>query len=134
MITPGRKSAGWLRSWKVDEEAVAVITKNDLDAAIAECQGKRNPDSSTCIKLAAFYTIRNEMFPSLPVAQPEPSYSYAPAPDQPDDSYVVIKSESEFAKLIDGRKQEEVWPVLDELMATIKMIYPRLYDAVLAKF
>ena len=113
-----------------------MITKNDLDAAIAECQGKRNPDASTCIKLAAFYTIRNEMFPTVvpSVAQPEPSYSYAPAPDQPDDSYVIINSESEFAKLIDGRKQEEVWPVLDELMATIKTIYPRLYDAVLAKF
>ena len=111
-----------------------MITRQDLDAAIAECQGKRNPDASTCIKLAAFYTIRNEMFPASPVPQPEPSYSYAPAPDQPDDSYVIIDSESEFAKLIDGRKQEEVWPVLDELMATIKTIYPRLYDAVLAKF
>ena len=115
-----------------------MITRQDLDAAIAECQGKRNPDSSTCIKLAAFYTIRNEMFPTVmpgtSAAPAEPTYSYAPAPDQPDDSYVVIKSGSEFAKLIDGRKQEEVWPVLDELMATIKMIYPRLYDAVLAKF
>ena len=111
-----------------------MITEQDLREAIAECEGQRNPGANTCLKLAAFYTIRNEMFPSLPVAQPEPSYSYAPAPDQPDDSYVVIKSESEFAKLIDGRKQEEVWPVLDELMATIKMIYPRLYDAVLAKF
>ena len=45
----------------------------------------------------------------------------------------MINSGSEFAKWIDGRKQEEVWPVLDELMAAIKMIYPRLYDTVLAK-
>ena len=108
-----------------------MITKQDLDAAIAECQGKRNPDSSTCIKLAAFYTIRNEMFPS--VAPPEPTYSYASAPDKKDDTYVVINSDSEFAQLVDGRRQDEVWPVMDELMETIRTIYPRLYDAVMAK-
>ena len=112
-----------------------MITRQDLDAAIAECQGKRNPDSSTCIKLAAFYTIRNEMFPSVQqTAQPEPTYSYSPAPDKPDDSYVMIDSDTDFAKLVDGRRQEEVWPVMDELMTTIRTIYPRLYDAVMAKF
>lgn len=109
-----------------------MITKHDLDAAIAECQGKRNPDSSTCIKLAAFYTIRNEMFPQT--VQPEPSYSYSPAPDKTDDRYVVINSDSEFAQLVDGRRQDEVWPVIDELMTTIRTIYPRLYDAVMARF
>lgn len=109
-----------------------MITRNDLDAAIAECQGKRNPDSSTCIKLAAFYTIRNEMFP--PAVQPEPTYSYSPAPDKPDDGYVNFDGDSEFAHLVDGRKQDEVWPVIDELMTALKTIYPRLYDAVLAKF
>ena len=111
-----------------------MITRQDLDAAIAECQGKRNPDSSTCIKLAAFLTIRNEMFPAVQQAQPEPSYSYSAAPDKNDDRYVVINSDSEFAQLVDGRRQDEVWPVMDELMTTIRTIYPRLYDAVMAKF
>lgn len=108
-----------------------MITRKDLDAAIAECQGKRNPDASTCIKLAAFYTIRKEMFPQD--VQPEPSYSYSPGPDTPDDGEVIINSDSEFARLIDGRRQEEVWPVMDELMTALKTIYPRLYNAVLAK-
>lgn len=108
-----------------------MITRQDLDSAIAECQGKRNPDSSTCIKLAAFYTIRNEMFPQT--VQPEPPYSYSPAPDKTDDRYVVINSDSEFAQLVDGRRQDEVWPVIDELMTVIKTIHPRLYAAVLSK-
>jgi len=113
-----------------------VITKRDLDAAIAECQGKRNPDASTCIKMAAYYTIRNAMYPpqAPSVSQPESAYSYSPAPDKSDDGYVMINSDSEFARTVDGRRQEDVWPVLDELMATLKTIYPRLYDAVLAKF
>lgn len=106
-----------------------MITEQDLTAAIAECQGKRNPDASTCIKLAAFYTIKEHLFPE----HIEPAYSYAPAPNETDDTYVVIDSDTEFAKAVDGRKQEDVWPVIDELMTALKTIQPRLYDAVLAK-
>ena len=40
-----------------------MITEKDLRAAIAECQGARNPNASTCIKLAAFYTILNNLYP-----------------------------------------------------------------------
>ena len=35
-----------------------MITEMDLQEAIAECQGKRNPNADTCIKLAAFYIIK----------------------------------------------------------------------------
>ena len=107
-----------------------MITRTDLDAAIAECQGQRYPNANTCIKLAAYFTIRNELYPD---DQPGPSYAYAPDPDTPDDGYVKIDSDTEFAQLIDGRRQADVWPVLDELMTTVKAIYPRLYNAVLAK-
>lgn len=111
-----------------------MITEQDLAAAIAECQGKRNPDASTCIKLAAFYTIKEHLFPPERVENTVmPNYSYAAAPDQNQDDIVVIDSDSEFAKLVDGRKQEEVWPVIDELMTALKTIQPRLYNAVLSK-
>ena len=39
-----------------------MITEKDLQEAIAECQGQRNPNASTCIKLAAFLTIQKELF------------------------------------------------------------------------
>ena len=114
-----------------------MITEQDLQAAIAECQGKRNPDASTCIKLAAFYTIRNELFPQEHSAEPSdrlPAYSFSPAPDEPQDAFVAINSDTEFAQQIDGKRQEEVWPVIDELMTIIKTLHPRLYAAVLSKF
>lgn len=98
-----------------------MITEKDLREAIEECQGQRNPTVSTCIKLAAFLTIQREMFGT--------DYSFAPAPD-----VVDINSESDFARRIRGRKTEEVWAVMDELMETIKAMHPRLYDAVMAKF
>lgn len=106
-----------------------MITKSDLDAAIAECQGKRDPDASTCIKLAAYYTIKEAMYPSDPIEPP--AYSYAHVPDVSGE--IIIDSGSEFAEIINGRMQDEVWPVIDELMTALKTIYPRLYNAVLAK-
>lgn len=108
-----------------------MIYEKDLDEAIAECQGKRNPDASTCMKLAAFYTIKHFMYPTAEESSPfSPSYSYAPAPN---DAKVIIDSDSEFARLIDGKDQSAVWPVMDELMDTLKALMPRLYDGVMKK-
>ena len=41
-----------------------MITEQDLQAAIAECEGVRNPTSNTCLKLAAYYTIKDKMYPN----------------------------------------------------------------------
>ena len=109
------------------EGAIAVITKQDLEAAIAECQGKRNPDANTCIKLAAFYTIKRELYGEEKEAA---QYSYAPAPIQ---NTIQIDGDSEFARAIDGRDQQDIMPILDELMSTLKIIQPRLYNAVMDK-
>ena len=106
-----------------------MITETDLKAAIAECQGKKNPDASTCIKLAAFYTIQREMFGEEKDVEHVPSYSYAPAPE----NTIDFDSGSEFAELVNGREQKEVMPILDELMSTLQVIQPRLYDAVMGK-
>lgn len=105
-----------------------MITERELRAAIAECQGKRNPDAGTCIKMAAYYTLLDALYPAE-------THSYSAGPDvqinsKPD---VQINSKSEFAGVVNGKKQEDVWPVIDELMATIHVVQPRLYSAVLQK-
>ena len=106
-----------------------MITEQDLQAAIAECQGERNPNANTCIKLAAFYTIKREMFGDAEKIQ-HPSQSFAPAPVR---NTVDIDSDSEFARAIDGRDLGDVFPVLDELMETLQIVQPRLYSAVMMK-
>lgn len=108
---------------------LALITAHDLDSAIAECQGKRDPDAKTCMMLAAFYTIRREMFGEEKDA--EHSYSLAPAPAATDG--IDYPGESEFAQAIDGRDPGEVWEIMDELMDTLQAIQPRLYYAVMRK-
>ena len=108
-----------------------MITEHDLQEAIAECVGQRNPTANTAIKLAAFYIIKRELYGEEKEAVQLPSpvgYSYAPALEE---SLVDNPSESEFARIIDGRPQKEVWPLMDEMMDTISMIHPKLYRAVL---
>lgn len=111
-----------------------MITEMDLQEAIAECQGQRNPNASTCIKLAAFYTIRRELFgEGKEVGQlpPLPAYSYAMQTES--EPMIENDSDSEFARLINGRPQDDVWPLMDEMMDTIRAIHPRLYRAVMSR-
>lgn len=106
-----------------------MITEKDLQEAIAECQGQRNPNASTCIKLAAFYTIRRELYGETKDAVQFPVYSYAMETEP--EPVIINESGSEFSRAINGRKQEEIWPLMDEMMDTIHAIHPRLYNAVM---
>lgn len=109
-----------------------MITEQDLAQAIAECQGERNPNANTCIKLAAFYTIRDAMF-GRPEPRPEPetAYSFAAAPAEPVENLIDYYSDTDFSRVIDGRKPADVWPVIDDLMTHLQIIEPRLYNAVM---
>lgn len=108
-----------------------MITERDLTEAIAECQNQKNPNASTCVKLAAFYTIRREMFGEEKDAGPLPGYSYAMQTDP--EPIIMNNSGSEFARAINGRPQDEVWPLMDEMLDTIRAVHPRLYRAVMQR-
>lgn len=101
-----------------------MITDKDLQEAIAECQGVRNPNANTCLKLASYYTILDHTKEEAPV------YSYSPPPDNVVD---MSFSDSEFARMINGKSADKMWALMDELMSTIQAINPRLYRGVLRK-
>lgn len=103
-----------------------MISEQDLQEAIAECQGARKPDASTCIKLAAFYTIRRELYGAGPEPENSPVYSHAPDPEARDQR-IDYQSNTEFSALIDGRPAAEVWPIVDELVTAVQVLNPRLY-------
>lgn len=107
-----------------------MITRQDLEQAIAECQGERNPNASTCIKLAAFLTIHRELFGEEKKAEQLPAYSFAPAPIR---NTIELDSGSEFARAVNGKDMDEFLPIIDELMQTLEIVQPRLYNAVMAK-
>ena len=105
-----------------------MITEKDLQEAIAECEGIRNPNANTCIKLAAFYTIKRELFGNS--EQPIASYSFSASPQTQNTEYV---SDTEFGKMISGMDLVDVVEVMDELMTTLLVVNPKLYKSVLRK-
>ena len=124
-----------------------MITEQDLQEAIAECQGERNPNANTCIKLAAFYTIKNELYGKSEQLTKDQvlsligdngfvnrsGYSYAPAPEEVETT-ITYQSDTEFGRMIHGRPASEIWPIIDELVIEpIQALNPRLYDALFRK-
>ena len=95
-----------------------MITERDLQEAIAECRGVRNPTPNTCIKLAAYLIILDHMTERAE----EPAYSTAPAPTLP-------SGDSEFEQRVQGRDIAEIWPDIVSLVDAVRITNPRLYDS-----
>lgn len=102
-----------------------MIRRDDLLEAIAECEGVKNPNSHTCMMLSAFYTILDHMEDEKPVID----YSFAPAP-QEESTY---NSGTEFSDAVQGKDINQLLEIMDELMSTLQVLYPRLYDGVMIK-
>ena len=104
-----------------------MITLHDLESAIKECEGQRNPNSSTALKLAAYYTIKNELFPS---SESTPmisgGYSYA-APPVEETSVIDYHSDTDFGKAVEGKETQPVMAIMDDLMTLLQSAQPRLH-------
>lgn len=115
-----------------------MITERDLQEAIAECEGQRNPNANTCIKLAAFYTIKEHMFGGDATKRSDESYdedeySYAAGPENAPQAIVAAYSGTEFEDTINGMPFDVFLEIMDELMSTLEIVQPRLYAGVLRK-
>jgi hypothetical protein len=108
-----------------------VITEHDLKEAIAECQGVREPNANTCIKLAAYYTILEHIQEQDNKTEMQ-NYSYSSAPISAPYS-ISYDGESEFAHKIDGMNSYKVLDIMNELMETISVLNPALYNSVMRK-
>ena len=105
-----------------------MITEKELLEGIAECQGQRNPNANTCVKLASFYTILDHISEKEDTQEriPAPMYSYSPGLEK-------YKSDTEFGYIIQDMDEYEVMEIMDELMSTLSVIEPRLYASVIRK-
>lgn len=105
-----------------------MITEKDLHEAIAECQGQRNPNANTCIKLASFYTILDHLNKSEEARSSEmPNYSFSAAPG------MEYESDTDFGQKIANMDINDILAIMDELMTTLSAVNPRLYAAVMRK-
>ena len=99
-----------------------MITRQEIEEAIQECEAARS-SYQTCEKLATLYTVYDHLFA-------EPQYSYA---ERTEESVIGDYGDSEFLRIVRGRKAEDVWPVMDELMEALLVTNPRLYNGVIRK-
>ena len=106
-----------------------MITHEDVQAAIAECEGLRRPNANTCLKLAALYTIQDHMQTKTKEPQRNTGYSFA----NQSPTKIMYQSETEFGDIVTGKDAEDVFAILDELLTTVQVMVPRLYDAVVMK-
>lgn len=102
-----------------------MIRNEELLEAIAECQGQRNPNASTCMKLASYYIIQDHM--KEPDKPEVPRYSFAAPPT------ITYNSGTEFSEKIKDMSIDDILAVMDELMTTLSVVNPRLYDGVMRK-
>ena len=79
---------------------------------------------SDCQKLAILYTVRDHLFPEVPKEARVEVYA---------ETYVETLGESEFTMALNGKSSKEAWAIMDELMETMEVLHPRIYNAVLQK-
>lgn len=101
-----------------------MITERDLLQAIRECEAE--PITAQKVsKLADLYIIYDHLF-----GEPyDAMYSGAGQPE----TVIQTNGGSEFLRVVDGKKADKVWLIIDELMEATKMLHPRMYDGVLRK-
>ena len=109
-----------------------MITENDLIEAIAECQGQRNPNANTCVKLAAYYTILNNLHQTSNTPVSHGGYSYSSPPNT--ENTIEYTSSTDFAKIINGKSASTMWAIVDELMSALMYLNPKLYNDAMNKF
>lgn len=102
-----------------------MFRRDELEKAIAECE--LNPQSyHDCEKLATFYTIQDHLYGNK--SEPVQAGYSMDAGDK-----VGSYGDSEFLKAVAGMDARKAWILMDELLASVKIIQPRLYDTVLRK-
>lgn len=107
-----------------------MITDKELHEAIAECQGERNPNANTCLKLASYYTILDHIKADEKPPERNASgygYSYSGGSEN------VYQSDTEFSQVIENMDMYDVLEIMDELMTTLSVVNPRLYSSVMRK-
>lgn len=108
-----------------------MLNKLEIDEAIAELESQRNHSSGDCARLANLYSIRDHAF-----KQPEDNYTMAYSQAAaPIAEPVVLGTygDSDFLVVVSGKMSDAAWKVMDDLMDTLQVANPRVYESVMRK-
>lgn len=93
-----------------------MISKDELDKTILELE-MRDTTFANCAKLADLYTVRDHIT-GQQAAQPVP---------------LCVEPSSEFLQAVDGKDSVAVWNIMGDLMDTISVTAPRVYDSIMRR-
>ena len=99
-----------------------MYTQAELQDAIDQLhEGKHS--IVNCEKLAAIYTVMDHL-------NPNNGYSFD---SERAETTIGYYGDSEFLQAVQGKSEAETWRLIDELMDTLSIINPRLYDSVMRR-
>lgn len=93
-----------------------MLNLDMITGEITELEAK-TPTYATVERLAWLYIVRDHNV-------------LGNVPDRVENA-IFYDGDSDFAKLVNGRKQADILPVFDELMSTLMTMAPRLYNMVM---
>lgn len=116
-----------------------MLTEKEIDAAIAELEAKE-PTMAICTKLATLYTVRQNMhqdtrntapisWPQLPIKLQQDTPQAAPAMATDHTPY----GDSPFLIAVARVNPETAWEIVDDLMDTLRVCNPRVYDHIMRR-
>ncbi len=106
-----------------------MLDMNEIDRAIAELEA-REITFTRCAKLADLYTIKSHV---EGLAAPyEREYSRAAEPE-PETRRAGVYGDSDFLGTVSGKEMAAAWSVMDELMDTLHVVNPKVYESVMRK-
>lgn len=110
-----------------------MFTKAELLDAINDLEGGRH-SIQNCEKLAAIYTVLDHLYPEECNDKSNYFSNYSGALEPVSiESKIPGYGETDFLQAIKGKDAEGMWLLMDELMTTLAVINPRLYDGVMRK-
>lgn len=96
-----------------------MITRRELEDAIFDIEDAP-VNYSNCEKLATLYTIYDHAFDNR-------------GAELISETVIGDYGDSDFLQSIRGKYADDVWQVVDELISTLQIVNPRLYDAFMRK-
>ena len=107
------------------------IQRQELLDAIDELQHDKHT-LQTCEKLAAVYTVLNNMYPAYPEEEREASYIKGYSSTHGKET-IGDYGDSDFLRAIAGKNSETMWRLMDEAMEILAISNPRLYDHIMSR-
>ena len=113
-----------------------MITEKEVAQAIEQCIQEPVTGNKRAV-LADLIIIQDYLFGEptreREVPQPMPMQSYSAPPMEQVEIYVETNGDSEFLKVVNGRKAERVWPLITELVEADKILHPRMHTTFIDK-